>query len=215
YYYLLKAGYWLAETHPEVESPAGWTRDMAIEYVAAVDRMTVGQWSQRTFPPGAVGKPLAPRVKSHHLRAVSMFFRDCQEWGWIPRHFEPSRCFATPRAIRALIGPSPRVIADDVWAKLLWAGLNLTMADLPPAHAAGQKTDHRYPLEMVRAIVIVWLFAGLRRDEITRLRVGCVRWHTGASGASSSAGAIPVPAVCLLDVPTNKTGTAFTKPVDR
>ena len=32
---------------------------------------------------------------------------------------------AAPRSLRALIGPKPKVIADDVWAKLLWAGLNL------------------------------------------------------------------------------------------
>ena len=30
----------------------------------------------------------------------------------------------------ALIGPNPRVIADDVWAKLLWAGLNLEHSDV-------------------------------------------------------------------------------------
>ena len=54
---------------------------------------------------------------------------------------------------------------------------------------------------------MVWLFAGLRSDEILRLQVGCVRWQSlhDAPGAKS---------VCLLDVPTHKTGTDFTKPVD-
>jgi hypothetical protein len=33
-------------------------------------------------------------------------------------------------SVRALITPNPRVIASDVWAKLLWAGLNLEQADL-------------------------------------------------------------------------------------
>ena len=43
---------------------------------------------------------------------------------------------ATPRSVRALVGPKPRVIADDVWAKILWAGLNLIVDDLaPPASA--------------------------------------------------------------------------------
>ena len=37
--------------------------------------------------------------------------------------------------MRALIGPDPRVIADDVWAKLLWAGLNLEPGDLPGSSA--------------------------------------------------------------------------------
>jgi len=35
--------------------------------------------------------------------------------------------------------------------------------------------EHRYPLEMVRAVVLVWLFAGLRSDELRRLRAGCIR----------------------------------------
>src|SRR5260370_1844044 len=47
------------------------------------------------------------------------------------------------------------------------------------------------------------MFAGLRGDEIRRLRVGCVRWQQ--ENCSS---------VCFLDVPVNKTGAAFTKPVD-
>jgi hypothetical protein len=64
---------------------------------------------------------------------VRAFFRDCQEWDWIPRRFAPGRSLAVPRSVQALIGPNPRVLAADVWAKLLWAGLNLTDADLPAA----------------------------------------------------------------------------------
>jgi len=98
------------------------------------------------------------------------------------------------------------VIADDVWAKLLWAGLNLTPEDFarkPNARSKG--AIHTFcPMEMIRALTLAWLFAGLRGDEIRRLRVGCVRWQQ--DNASS---------VCFLDVPVSKTGTAFTKPVDR
>src|SRR5215207_6257755 len=68
---------------------------------------------------------------------------------------------------------------------------------------------------MVRALAVVWLFAGLRADEIHRLRVGCVRWQREAVPVSGTGGVLQRDAVCLLDVPTNKTGTAFTKPVDR
>ncbi|MGI4832437.1 MAG: hypothetical protein ACRYFK_03150, partial [Janthinobacterium lividum] len=64
----------------------------------------------------------------------------------------------------ALIGPNPRVIADDVWAKLLWAGLNLTEDDLP-ATMFGQRPTF-YPLAMVRALSTVWLFTGLRASKI-------------------------------------------------
>ena len=60
-----------------------------------------------------------------------------------------------------------------------------------------------YPMEMIRAVTVVWLFAGIRGDEIRRLRLGCVRWQED-NGSS----------VCFLDVPVNKTATAFTKPVD-
>ena len=58
----------------------------------------------------------------------------------------------------------------------------------------------------MRALAITWLFAGLRSDEIVRLRVGCVRWQPQAEGARHR--------VCLLDVPAHKTGAPFTKPVD-
>lgn len=66
---------------------------------------------------------------------------------------------------------------------------------------------------MVRAIVLVWLFCGLRRNEIVRLRVGCIRWQREQGLLRETVP--PKDAICLLDVPTNKTGTAFTKPVDR
>jgi integrase len=224
YYNLLKAGHWLAEQHPEVTSPAQWTRDLTIAYVAAVDRMVIGQWvPKRNFRPELAGKPLSPRSKSHLLGAISVFFRDCQEWGWIPRRFDPRRCFATPRAIRSLIGPDPRVIADDIWAKLLWAGLNLTADDLPRGvYRRGANgacsTELRasyYPVEMVRAMVMVWLFTGLRKNEFSRLRIGCIRWQREDVTVPWTGEILPKDAVCFLDVPTNKTGTAFTKPVDR
>jgi integrase len=91
------------------------------------------------------------------------------------------------------------VIADDRWAKLLWAGLNLDRADLP----AGRQ----YPLGMVRALALAWLFSGLRANEIVRLRLGCVRWQPQPDRPDEEP-------VCLLDVPAHKTGAAFTKPVD-
>jgi hypothetical protein len=62
---------------------------------------------------------------------------------------------------------------------------------------------------------VTWLFSGQRSDEIVRLRVGCIRWqHHDTPIASDAADVLARDAVCLLDVPTHKTGTAFTKPVD-
>ena len=73
--------------------------------------------------------------------------------------------FAAPRSLRALIGPKPRIIDDDVWAKLLWAGINLEQSDLARNDLGG----HYYPLTMVKALTVVWLFCGLRVNEIRRL----------------------------------------------
>jgi integrase len=147
-----------------------------------------------------------PRTKAHLIWAPRRFFNDIQEWEWIERRFDARRAFRLPRSIAALIGPEPRVIADDVWAKLMWAGLNLTGDDLPLHANRGGTGTPWYPLELVRATALVWLFSGLRTDEILRLRVGTIRWQQQTEPAGER--------VCLLDVPTSKTATAFTKPVD-
>jgi integrase len=208
YFMLIKAGRWVKREHPDQSDPCAWTRGLAAAWVGAVDQMLVGEFSQApntTYMRRRQGGELSPRTKAAHVWALRRFFSDLQEWEWIGRRFDPRRAFALPRSIRALIGPDPRVIADDVWAKLMWAGLNLTVEDLPVRRAAGPW----YPLELVRAAALLWLFAGLRVDEILRLRVGAVRWQTDSLGADGQ------PAVCLLDIPTNKTATAFTKPIDR
>ncbi len=73
---------------------------------------------------------------------------------------------------------------------------------------ARREADPRpYPLPCVRALAVVWLFAGLRSDEILRLRMGCVRWQATPDAPEAKP-------VCLLDVPTHKTGSDFTKPID-
>jgi hypothetical protein len=130
-----------------------------------------------------------------------------------PRRFDPIRSLATPRSISRLIGPDPRIIADDVWAKLLHAGCNLQQQDLPPGgQRNGTPGPPRYPLELVQAVAWLWLFAGLRLNEITRLRRGCIRWQVDLGGDVLDSP--PRNTICLLDVPTNKTDTAYTKPVD-
>lgn len=219
YYLLLKAGRWLAARHPEASSPECWDRELAIEFVAAVDRMTVGEWAKADkMHPEKIGKSLSARARDKQLAAMRLFFRDCQEWGWLSRRFDPRRSFATPRSIRALIAPDPRIVSDDTWAKLLWAGLNLTEDDLPRTifqRGPTQVTrESWYPLEMVRAIVMVWLFAGLRSNEIRRLRVGCIRWLREDMALSGTTEVLHKEMVCWLDVPVHKTGTAFTKAVD-
>jgi integrase len=208
---MAKAGRWLAAEHPEITEPGQWTRQTCATWVAAIDRMRVGDYVQRTDSlAGRAGTPISPRTKAHLLMASRMFFRDCQEWEWIPRRFDPARALALPRSVAALIGTSPRVIADDVWAKLVWAGLNLQPADLP-----GNSAGSYYPMPLIRAVTLAWLFSGLRSDELSRLRVGCTRWqHDGAPITADARDVLAADAVCLLDVPVHKTGTAFTKPVD-
>ncbi len=217
YYHLLKVGRWLKQKHPEIHMPEEWTRELAAEWVAAVERMKVGEWIQdERSKQKERGKPLSPRAIDKHLAALRVFFRECQEWGWIARRFDPRRSFGTPRSVRALIGPDPRIIADDVWAKLLWAGLNLTSDDLPAATGLPKtKGNPWYPLEMVRAMVVVWLFTGLRRDELRRLQVGCIRWQHQDVPVPGTENVLRKNAICWLDVPIHKTGTAFTKAVDR
>ena len=204
YVVILKAGRWATTLHPDCVSPAQWTREVTAQWVAAVCRITVGEWTQvdKKYQKRR-GQPVSARCKAHHLSSLSTFFRDLQEWGWIPRRFDPRRCFATPRSVAALIGPKPRPITDDVWAKLLWAGLNLAEADLPVPRC---HTRHFYPPSMVRAVTIVWLFSGLRMDEIRRLQLGCT-WRQWSQTP-------PISGVCDLHVPVNKTSLAFTKPVD-
>ncbi|WP_327122084.1 site-specific integrase [Streptomyces sp. NBC_01341] len=208
---LLRVGRWIAAEQPEAADPKDWTRQICATWIAAVDRMKVGDYVQRTAGLGnRLGKPLEAATKAGQITALRTFFRDCQEWEWLPRSFDPLRALAIPRSITALLGPDPRVIADEVWAKLLWAGLNLEAADLPQSQA-GQF----YPFEMVRAVTLTWLFSGQRSNEIARLRVGCIRWqHDGAPITGDSQQVLARDTICLLDVPPHKTGTAFSKPVD-
>ncbi len=213
YYPLLKVGRWLKVHHPEIQSPADWSYELAAEFIAAVNGMKIGEWSdadQRSrMPADRIGLPLHPRTKDRILEAMRTFLRDCQEWGWIPVRLNPHRALRTPSAIRKLMGPDPRVVEKDVWAKILWAAMNLEAPDLPVL----QGTTTAYPLEMVRAIAVVWCFAALRANEIQRLRVGCIRQQYEDVMIPETGEILPKDATCFLDIPVNKTSLAYTKPV--
>ena len=203
WYVLLKCGRWLAECHPECLSPANWTRETAINWVTVVCRMKVGEWSN---PCGMYrdrrGMTMKPAARTSLLGHVHAFFHDLQEWGWIPVQFSPERILRPPRSLTSLTGPDPRPVADDIWCRLLHAGQTLQETDLKPSATY----PAFYPLQMVRALSILWLFGGLRRDEILRMRCGCIRWQRKEGDDSRR--------ICLLDVPVSKTCAAFTKPVD-
>jgi len=212
YYPLLKVGRWLKATHPEVTSPIQWTYELAISFVVAVMEMKVGEWTalstRRQIPKERIGQPLRPGAKMSMLHAVSIFFRDCQEWEWIPIRFSPSRAFRAPRPLRNLIGPNPRVVERPLWAKILWSAMNLEEEDIPKS-----KGQPIYPLEMIRAIAMVWCFTASRSDEVRRLRVGCIRWQYEDVMIPETNEVLLRDATCFLDIPVNKTSTAYTKPV--
>jgi integrase len=147
-----------------------------------------------------------PTPRTLHRETLLDHFRD-QKIAPIEKLAIPFRAPTSPSCNQAR---HDRVIADDVWAKLMWAGLNLEHSDVY-ANPVGRK----HPIELLRALALTWLFGGLRSDEIVRLRVGCVRWQREHVALPRDTGeTLDKDAVCLLDVPVHKTGTAFTKPVD-
>jgi integrase len=215
YYQILKAGRWLKATHPEVTSPAQWSSELAAEFVAAVGDMRVGDWVSSGYHAflahDHIGKPLAPAARVSLIVAMRCFVRDCQDWGWIPFRLNVARALKPPRSLRNLMGPNPRVVARAFWAKILWAAMNLAREDLPLPGSSNEQPA--YPIEMVRALAVVWCFAALRADEIRRLRLGCIRGPHEEVMVAETGELLPRDAICFLDVPVNKTSTAYTKPV--
>src|SRR6266699_2028169 len=206
---LFKAGRWLASLHPEITSPHQWTYQIAAEWVQVVDIMKVGDWaSEEQAQAKSLGKPISPRSKVQHLAALKTFFRDLQEEPFhLPRTFNPYHSFRIPQAISRLIGPDPRDIDARWWAMIVQAALDLTEADLP-------STNRAYPLELVRALAIAWVYSGLRSNELVRLRTGCIRWQHEEVTVAETGERVDSAAYCFLTVPVNKTYTSFSKPVN-
>jgi hypothetical protein len=59
---MAKAGRWLAAEHPEITEPGQWTRQTCAAWVAAIDRMRVGDYVQRTDSRPDVSEPRSPRA---------------------------------------------------------------------------------------------------------------------------------------------------------
>lgn len=101
----------------------------------------------------------------------------------------------------------PRIIQDAVWAKLVWAGLNLTDQDL-------SKPGDPKPAETVTlpgqpcpgsGLDVALCGAATRRNCPASCRLHPLgQWGERIERAT----------VCFLHVPVNKTGTAFSKPID-
>jgi hypothetical protein len=78
-------------------------------------RAGIGDYAQRRVGlADRLGRRLAPATMAGYITATRTFFRDAQEWGWCVRRFDPSTALTTPRSVRAMLGPKPRVITDDV-----------------------------------------------------------------------------------------------------
>ena len=206
-----KAGRWLHEHFPEAKRPEDWTPEIAAAYVAAVDRWAVGDYATQNayLGPHRTGKPLKPSTKVKLIANVRSFFRDLRRKKVIgPLRIDLSQDLGVPKAIGRLLGPDPRDIRQAVWMKLVWASLNLADEDCGTIP---------YPPTMLRALAVVWTHAGLRPDEIRRLRVGCARDLVPGldEDLHEELGSDVADLVCLLDVPVNKTGGPFAKPVGK
>jgi hypothetical protein len=104
---MAKAGRWLAAEHTDITEPGQWDRGICAEWVAAVDRMRVGDYIWRANALGTrAGTPIASRTKVHHLTTSRMFFRDCQEWEWIPRRSDPTKALAASRSVALWVDPA-------------------------------------------------------------------------------------------------------------
>ena len=207
YSFMLRTGLWLAKAHPEVTSPAQWTVEICADFLAAVDRLAVGEWvlsSSGHVRRRDAGKPMDANSKRVIYHAVRRFLGDVQLWGWATLRCNPRYHLATPTSVLRLAGVNPRTIDDAVWLKLVWASLNLEEGD--------RLSEIHYPIELLRAVAVVWTHAGLRGNEILRLRQGCARAQDDAV-VDEAGGITPAGTLCYLDVPAGKTFRAHTKPV--
>ena len=207
YSFILRTGLWLARYKSEIKSPLDWDISTCADFIAAVNCMTVGECalvSSANRTPPRQGEPIAPNSKRGFLHALRRFFIDFELWGWGKLRFSPRHHLTTPRSISFNAGVNPRVIDDAVWLKLIWSSLNFKKEDL-------LSTIH-YPLEMLKAIAVIWTHTGLRQNEILRLSLGCI--HSQEHDIVQDDGSIiKAGTLCYLDVPPSKTFKAFVKPV--
>ncbi|HVK24775.1 MAG TPA: hypothetical protein VM677_25730 [Actinokineospora sp.] len=174
--------------------------------MTALDRMNVGDHAQRTAGLNdRIGQPLEASTNHVQLSAIRRFFADCQEWELLPRRFDPQNARWQPRAVSPRWLPNQRVTSDELWAKLLWAGLNLDGDNLAPT-----QVGHFYPVELFRVVTLTWLFSGQRSSEIARPRRAASAGSKTKrpSTATRSRSSPETRSACSTSPP--KTGPAFT-----
>ena len=121
YSFMLRTGLWLAKAHPEVTSPAHWTVEVCADFLAAVDRLTVGEWalsSSSHVRQRNAGKPMDANSKRVIYHAVRRFLGDVQLWEWAKLRCNPRYHLATPTSVLRLAGVNPRTIDDGTCQRL-------------------------------------------------------------------------------------------------
>ncbi len=187
---------WFERNIPEVKSPADLTLDAVHKFRAAVVYAEHGEFRTNDKRKTKSGR-LSVRTRGAKLLTLRKFIEDLidlkrlpKEMHWLALELEQPKNFIKQ------MSRDPRVIEDAVYAKLLTAALELTPEDTKSL---------RYPFEMVRALAYVWLFGGMRRDEIRRLDIDCIQNRSIPDDEDES--------LVYIRVPANKFKSEFIKPV--
>jgi hypothetical protein len=75
--------------------------------------------------------------------------RDCQEWEWLPRRFDPQRALGTPGGIAAILGPNRRIDRRRGLGDAVMGRAQPRRRGLPAT-----KVGPFYPIELVRAVTL-------------------------------------------------------------
>ena len=206
-----KVGRWLNIHFPAVKRPEDWTPAINTKFLAAVHEMKYGDYvsDESKLTESKLGQPLSARTKASLIDNLRLFFAGLQRKKLATHlQIDPNFDLETPKSIKNLFGPNPRDIEKDIWLRIVWASLNLTDEDCKP---------HLFPLELIRALAVVWTHCGLRSDELIRLTVGCITPVRPAKRSErQELGLLDLGTlVCELRVPAHKTGPSFLKAVPK
>lgn len=188
---------WFDRNVPDASSPSKLIEAHIVQFRTAVLKANHGDFSTpemfKTKKTGA----LKARTRSSLLYGLNTFISDLVDMKRLPPAFVYyAKLLKVPEFVRRQIGPDPRIIEDAAYAKLITAALELDPEDTK---------QMSYPYEFVRALAFVWVFGGMRSDEIMRLSPTCIE--------DRRAGIEDADDIVWLRVPANKFKPEFVKPV--
>ncbi|UOQ83305.1 hypothetical protein [Hymenobacter sp. 5414T-23] len=104
-----KAGRWAAHTFPTTADPAQWTAEMALAYVAAVVRMTGGEWNHPGTRTAAalVGKPCGPPPERTCSAICGFSFSTARTGSGCPASSTPTAAWPRQPALPPCAAPTP------------------------------------------------------------------------------------------------------------